>query len=74
MNAFNNPPIRPEYELALAVPAAGQALTASPSFSAFTGYAWLRKAGMLLVLAAIWELLARWYDNDLLLPTALQTG
>jgi NitT/TauT family transport system permease protein len=77
MNAFNSPPIRPEYELALAAPLAGTAApapAAAPGFAPFTGYAWLRKAGILLVLAALWELLARWYDNDLLLPTALQTG
>jgi NitT/TauT family transport system permease protein len=79
MNAFRDPPIRPEYELALAAPsatgaAAAQVRSAAPGFSLFTGYAWLRKAGMLLVLAVVWELLARWYDNDLLLPTALQTG
>ena len=78
MNAFNNPPIRPEYELALAAPFAGapaaQARTAAPGFALFTGYAWLRKAGILLVLAVIWEGVARWYGNDLLLPTALQTG
>jgi len=78
MNAFNNPPIRPEYELALAAPLAGapaaQARAPGPGFALFTGYAWLRKAGMLLVLAVIWEGVARWYGNDLLLPTALQTG
>jgi len=78
MNAFRDPPIRPEYELALAAPpaagAAAQVSSAAPGSSLFTGYAWLRKAGMLLALAVIWELLARWYDNDLLLPTALQTA
>ena len=73
MNAFNNPPIRPEYELALAAPSTG-APAAQPGFALFTGYAWLRKAGILLVLAVIWEGVARWYGNDLLLPTALQTG
>ena len=74
MNALNHPPIRPEYELALAGACAAQAPTAAPGFALFTGYAWLRKAGILLVLAVIWEGVARWYGNDLLLPTALQTG
>ena len=78
MNAFKDPPIRPEYELALALPFAGAPAAhtqpASPGFSLFAGYAWLRKVGILLVLALIWELVARWYGNDLLLPTALQTG
>ena len=78
MSAFKHPPIRPEYELALAVPAAGpaaaQTKTASAGYSPPTNFAWLRKAGMLLVLALIWELVARMVGNDLLLPTALQTG
>ncbi|MDB5798534.1 MAG: transporter permease [Paucimonas sp.] len=78
MNAFRDPPIRPEYELAPALPVAGAAATqripASAGRSPRTDLAWLRKAGMLLVLAALWELLARIYDNDLLLPSALQTG
>jgi NitT/TauT family transport system permease protein len=78
MNAFKDPPIRPEYELALSAPFAGtpaaQARAPAPGFALFTGYAWLRKAGILLVLAVIWEGVARWYGNDLLLPTALQTG
>ncbi|MET0983081.1 MAG: ABC transporter permease [Telluria sp.] len=78
MNAFRDPPIRPEYELALALP--GGAAPAAPAPAAarsawpLAGFGWLRKAGMLLVLAVLWESLARWYDNDLLLPTALQTG
>ena len=74
MNALNHPPIRPEYELALAGAPAAQAQPAAPGFALFTGYAWLRKAGILLVLALVWEAVARWYGNDLLLPTALQTG
>lgn len=74
MNAIKHPPIRPEYELALALPAAPRAQAAAPRVSPPVNLAWLRKAGILLVLAAIWEAVARWYDNDLLLPTALQTG
>lgn len=78
MNAIKHPPIRPEYELALAVPSAAAAAAQAPAsprgLALFTGYAWLRKAGMLLVLAVIWEIVARWYDNELLLPTAVQTG
>jgi NitT/TauT family transport system permease protein len=34
----------------------------------------LRKALILLLLAALWEVLARWQDNDLLLPTFGQTA
>jgi NitT/TauT family transport system permease protein len=72
MNALKHPPIRPEYELALA--ALPQQQPAAIASSRPADLAWLRKAGILVVLAAIWEALARWYDNELLLPTALQTG
>ena len=74
MNAFRAPPIRPEYELAPALPAGGGAATPQVRAPRSFSFAWLRKAGMLLVLAVLWEALARWYDNDLLLPGALQTG
>ncbi|MFC5479378.1 ABC transporter permease [Massilia suwonensis] len=73
MNAFKDPPIRPEYELALALPQAGGTSAAEPAATRLD-LTWLRKAGILLVLAAIWEVVARWYDNDLLLPTFVQTG
>jgi len=36
--------------------------------------AWVRKFVILAVLAALWELTARWQDNDLLLPTFVQTA
>ncbi|QOL47953.1 ABC transporter permease [Massilia litorea] len=76
MNALKHPPIRPEYELALAVPAGPvpHQQQSAAAFAPLANLAWLRKAGILLVLAAIWEAVARWYGNDLLLPTALQTG
>jgi NitT/TauT family transport system permease protein len=35
---------------------------------------WLRKSLILLVLALLWEGVARWQDNELLLPTFLQTA
>ena len=81
MTALREPPIRPEYELALAAPGPGAAppgtsLQDKPGRQPFAlgEFAWLRKAALLLVLALLWEALARWYDNDLLLPTALATG
>jgi NitT/TauT family transport system permease protein len=75
MNAYRDPPIRPEYELALAVPQLTvPAQARQPAAAAPLNLSWLRKAGILLVLATIWEMVARWYGNDLLLPTALQTG
>ena len=35
--------------------------------------AWLRKLAILLVLALAWEVIARWQDNELLLPTFTAT-
>ncbi|MFL6673498.1 MAG: ABC transporter permease [Massilia sp.] len=74
MSALLEPPVRPEYELPeLAVAEAGIA----PPFTRVErvlSWAWLRKALLLLVLALAWEALARWQDNDLLLPGALQTA
>lgn len=77
MSAQWDPPIRPEIEL----PAAALAFTAAPdALQPFTPaqrlvrFGWLRKGALLLVLAVVWELAARWTDNDLLLPGALQTA
>jgi NitT/TauT family transport system permease protein len=77
MNAFKDPPIRPEYELALAAPFAGapaaQAAAACPRLRAVHR---LRLAAQGLHAAGagvLWEGVARWYGNDLLLP-GLQTG
>jgi NitT/TauT family transport system permease protein len=36
--------------------------------------AWLRKGLILAVIAVLWELAARWQDNDLLLPTFTATA
>ncbi|UMR31369.1 ABC transporter permease [Massilia sp. MB5] len=36
--------------------------------------AWLRKGLLLLALALVWELGARWQNNDLMLPSFLQTA
>jgi NitT/TauT family transport system permease protein len=76
MSSLRAPPIRPEYVLPVAsAGSAGQASRASPTASPpWASPAWLRKLLMLLVLALVWEAVARWFDNDLLLPTALQTG
>jgi len=82
MSAQWDPPVRPEYELPLAAAGAagsatGGAALASRPFTVFErlGQAgWLRKGLLLLVVAALWEAMARWTDNDLLLPGVLQTG
>ena len=72
MSTSREPPIRPEYVLPLRPAAGAPALAAAGS--AFDRFGWLRKPAIVLALAVIWELLARWFDNDLLLPGALQTG
>ncbi|RSZ58351.1 ABC transporter permease [Massilia atriviolacea] len=74
MSARLLPPIRPEYVVPLSAPApAVQADPPAPLRRAL-GHAWLRKSLLLLLLAALWEALARWQDKDLLLPGALQTA
>jgi len=75
MSALREPPVRPEFVLPLpplAAVAAGPdaALVATPS----PRFGLLRKPAILLAIALLWEALARWFDNDLLLPGAIQTG
>ena len=69
------PPIRPEAEYPL--PPLGDTQVEQP-LSGWTllwqRHAWLRKAAILVALALLWEFLARWQDNDLLLPTFGQTA
>lgn len=68
-----NPPIRPEYQLDLP-PIAEQSLaTPLPWTTRLWNLAWLRKSAILLVLIALWEIAARWQNNDLLLPGFIQT-
>lgn len=67
------PPVRPEYERALE-PLAG--LTDEETFSLaqrLWRQAWVRKGLILVVLAALWEVIARLQGNDLLLPSFTQT-
>ena len=68
------PPIRPEAEYAL--PALGDtpAERPLPWHRRVWQQAWVRKTVILLALALLWEFLARWQDNDLLLPTFGQTA
>jgi NitT/TauT family transport system permease protein len=67
-----NPPIRPEYELALQPLPPQEAVRPLPFASRLWEQAWLRRAVILAVLAAAWEVFARWQNNDLLVPTFLQ--
>ena len=69
-----SPPIRPEYERPLQ-PLGNLPLTRSlPLAQRLWQQAWLRKTLILVVLAVIWEVVARIQDNDLLLPSFLQTA
>ena len=69
-----NPPIRPEVEHTLG-PLPGLAVErVLPLRERLWEFAWLRKGLILVVLALLWEGVARWQDNDLLLPTFLQTA
>jgi len=70
MNAVHEPPVRPEY-IALQRAAPDPALV---STGPVNRWGWLSKPAILLALVILWELLARWVDNDLLLPGALQTA
>ena len=71
---LKTPPIRPEAEYALtAAPDHIQARTL-PLATRLAQHPALRKALILVVLALLWEVAARWQDNDLLLPTFTQTA
>jgi NitT/TauT family transport system permease protein len=68
------PPVRPEYQRELA-PLTDFPLTKSlPLLTRLWAQAWVRKGIILLLLVVIWELAARWQNNDLLLPGFLQTA
>ncbi len=73
MSTLLEPPIRSEYELA-AKPL-GDVTLERPlaGLQRFGQHGWLRKGLLLAVLALLWEAAARWQDNDLLLPTFVQT-
>ncbi|EKT4566238.1 ABC transporter permease [Pseudomonas sp. GD03817] len=67
-------PVRQEYEVQLepllSVPVERQL----PLAQRLWQQGWLRKAAILLVIAVLWEAVARYQDNDLLLPGFLQTA
>lgn len=73
MSTLAIPPLRPEYERA-PEPIGDIAPERPLSWAARTWrQGWVRRTAILLVLALLWEGIARWADNDLLLPTFLQT-
>jgi NitT/TauT family transport system permease protein len=73
MSAILEPPIRTEYERSpepLGSVALERPLT---GWERVWQHGSLRKGLLLAVLALLWEAAARWQDNDLLLPTFVQT-
>jgi NitT/TauT family transport system permease protein len=74
MSLLLEPPIRQEFEYTAAPPAPASLTRPLPLAQRAWQQDWLRKALILLALAAGWEAIARWQNNDLLLPTFLQTA
>lgn len=68
------PPIRPEYEQALAPLVDFAPERPLPPLQRWWSVAAVRRGLILVVLAAAWQLLAQWQDNELLLPTFTQTA
>ncbi|UST55376.1 ABC transporter permease [Comamonadaceae bacterium OTU4NAUVB1] len=68
------PPVRPEYERTLAPFTELPVERVLPLGTRVWSQGWLRKGLILVVLAALWEVAARWQDNDLLLPTFTATA
>jgi NitT/TauT family transport system permease protein len=69
-----DPPIRQEYLIDLAPVATTELERPLPRFTRLWNLGGVRKTVLLLALAVLWELVARWQNNDLLLPTFLQTA
>ena len=70
---MNAPPLRPEIEHLLAALPPRTADHALPWSARLWAQGWLRRGVILALLALLWEVLARLQDNDLLLPTFVQT-
>jgi len=68
------PPVRPEVEHVLP-PLTGIAPEHQlPLAARIWQQGWVRRLVIIAVLAVLWEIVARWQDNDLLLPTFVQTA
>ena len=74
MSSSLTPPIRPEYENRLEPFTELPVERVLPLGTRLWSQGWLRKGVILAVLAVLWELAARWQDNDLLLPTFTATA
>lgn len=68
------PLIRPEYERTLEPFTELPVERTLPLGARIWSQAWLRKGLILAVIAVLWELAARWQNNDLLLPTFSATA
>lgn len=73
MSAILEPPVRSEYERTAAPPDHVTLERPLAGWERVWQHGWLRKALLLAVLALLWEMAARWQNNDLLLPTFTQT-
>lgn len=69
MSQVLQPPVRPEYERTLEPFRDVPLERPLPWTARVWAQYWLRKVLILAVLAVVWELAARWQNNDLLLPT-----
>jgi NitT/TauT family transport system permease protein len=74
MSLVLDPPIRQEYAYTVAAPVLRAADPRLPLARRAWQQSWLRKTVILILLAAVWEAVARWQANDLLLPSFLQTA
>jgi len=74
MSSSLTPPIRPEYENRLEPFTELPVERVLPFGTRLWSQGWLRKGVILAVLAVLWELAARWQDNELLLPTFTATA
>lgn len=68
------PPIRAEYELPLSPLTDDAVERPLPLLRRVWQHAWLRKSLIVLLLALVWEGVARVQNNDLLIPSFLQTA
>lgn len=69
-----SPPVRQEYEVALEPFTQSELVRDISLPRRIWQQAWVRKGVILLALAVLWELAARWQNNDLLLPSFMQTA
>ncbi|MDG6404080.1 ABC transporter permease, partial [Pseudomonas quasicaspiana] len=69
-----SPPIREEYEVTLEPFTQEDLARDIPLVQRIWQVSWVRKTVILIVLAILWEVAARIQNNDLLLPSFLQTA